>query len=203
MSLPNDSTPENVDSIRHDSTRQCGGLGAMRPANRKWKGEVAAVDQKRTSQGRHEYRCTICTHTETDEIEQAFVNWISPDRIAKHYGVSRDAVYRHAHALGLMEKRRRNVRSALERIIEKAGEVEVSASAVVSAVAAYAKINAAGQWVERSERVNLNELFGRMTPDEMEAYATDGTLPAWFQHTVGSTESLSATALDSHGGVND
>ena len=131
------------------------------------------------------------------------MNWVSPDRIAKHYGVSRDAVYRHAHALGLMEKRRRNVRSALERIIEKAGEVEVSASAVVSAVAAYAKINAAGQWVERSERVNLNELFGRMTPDEMEAYATDGTLPAWFQQTVGSTESLSATALDSHGGVND
>jgi len=175
----------------------------MRPANRKRKGKVAAVDQKRTSQGRHEYRCTICTHAECDEIEQAFVNWVSPDRIAKHYGVSRDAVYRHAHALGLMEKRRRNVSSALERIIEKAGEVEVSASAVVSAVAAYAKINAAGQWVERSERVNLNELFGRMTPDEMEAYATDGTLPAWFQHTVGSTESLSATAPDSQGGVND
>ena len=102
-----------------------------------------------------------------------------------------------------MEKRRRNVRSALERIIERAGEVEVSASAVVSAVAAYAKINASGQWVERSERVNLNELFGRMTPDEMEAYATDGTLPAWFQHTVGSTESLSAIALDTHGAVND
>jgi hypothetical protein len=48
---------------------------------------------------------------------------------------------------------------------------------VVSAVQAYAKINAAGQWVERSERVNLNELFGRMTQDEMEAYATDGILP--------------------------
>jgi hypothetical protein len=59
------------------------------------------------------------------------VSWVSPDRIGKRYGVSRDAVYRHAHALGLMEKRRRNVRSALERIIEKTGEVEVSASAVV------------------------------------------------------------------------
>jgi hypothetical protein len=39
------------------------------------------------------------------------------------------------NALGLMEKRRRNVRAALEKIIEKAGDVEVSATAVVSAVA--------------------------------------------------------------------
>ena len=178
----------------------------MPTANRKRNGKAetgSGRDQKRTTHGRHEYRCTICPHAQRDEIEQAFVTWVSPDRIGKCYGVSRDAVYRHAHALGLMEKRRRNLRSALERIIEKAGEVEVSASAVVGAVAAYAKINAAGQWVERIERVNLNELFERMTPDEMEAYAADGTLPAWFQRTIGSTESLRATVRDSHGGVSD
>lgn len=87
-------------------------------ANRKRKGkaktghgvsaDVAAVDQKRAKQGRHEYRCTICSHFERYEIEQAFVDWVSPDRIGKRYGVSRDAVYRHAHALGLMEKRRQS-----------------------------------------------------------------------------------------------
>jgi hypothetical protein len=73
------------------------------------------------------------------------------------------------------------IRFALERIIEKAGDVEASAAAVVSAVAAYAKINANGQWVDRSECVNLNELFERMTRDEMEAYAKEGVLPAWFE----------------------
>jgi hypothetical protein len=41
-----------------------------------------------------------------------------------------------------------------ERIIESAGEVAVGASAVVSAVTAYAKINANGQWVERTEQVS-------------------------------------------------
>src|SRR5713101_1096556 len=91
---------------------------------------------------------------------------------------------RHAHALGLMAKRRRNVRSALERIIEKAGEVEASAAAVVSAVAAYAKINASGQWVDRSESINLNDLFERMTGEEMEAYAREAALPAWFKHAL-------------------
>jgi hypothetical protein len=88
-----------------------------------------------------------------------------------------------------MDKRRRNVRAALEKIIERAGDVEVSATAVVSAVAAYAKINASGQWIERNEHVSLNELFDRMTPQEMEIYAKEGTVPAWFERTLGATPS--------------
>jgi len=96
-------------------------------------------------------------------------------------------VYRHAHATGLFAKRQRNVRAALEKIIERAGEVEVTAPAVVAAVQAYAKINAAGQWVDRSEHVNLNELFERMSLEEKESYARDGTLPVWFEQLVGAT----------------
>ena len=149
------------------------------------------------NQGRHEAQCTICSHVKREEIELSFVNWNSPARISKQYGVSRDSAYRHAHALGLMEKRRRNVRAALERIIEKAGEVEASATAVVSAVSAYTKINASGQWVERSEHVNLNELFERMSRQEMESYAKDGLLPLWFEQAVG------ATGTDSRGSSNE
>jgi hypothetical protein len=156
-----------------------------------------AVGVKPASPGRHEYHCRVCSHAKRAEIEQAFVTWNSPVRISKEYGVSRDSVYRHAHALGLMAKRRRNVRSALERIIEKAGDVEASAAAVVSAVAAYAKINASGQWVDRSECVNLNELFERMTREEMEAYAREGDLPAWFEQALGATDP------DSRGGSDD
>ena len=128
-----------------------------------------------------------------EEIETAYVGWASPAAIAEEYGLSdRSSVYRHAHALGLTEKRKRNVRAALERIIEKVAEVEVSASAVVAAVQAYSKINGAGQWIDRSEQVNLNDLFERMTTEELEAYAQDGTLPKWFG---GFT--VSATAQDS------
>jgi hypothetical protein len=79
-----------------------------------------------------------------------------------------------------------NLRGALERIIEQAGEVEVTASAVVAAVQAYAKINAQGQWIERSEHLNLNELFERMTQAELEKYARDAELPAWFRATLRS-----------------
>jgi hypothetical protein len=142
---------------------------------------------RHTSRGRHEHQCRICSHPKRDEIEQAFIAWVSPTQIAKKYSVSRDGVYRHAHAFGLLDKRRRNVRTALERIIEKAGEVEVTAGAVVAAVQAYSKINAAGQWVERSEHVNLNELFDCMTREEMETYAKEGNLPAWFENAIGAT----------------
>jgi len=138
--------------------------------------------------GRHAAECKICAHALRDEIERDFINWRSPAAIAKQYELGhRATMYRHAHALGLFSKRQRNVRAALERIIERAGEVEPTAAAVVAAVQAYSKINATGQWVDRTEHVNLNELFDRMSQEELEAYAQDGTLPRWFTNSVAAT----------------
>jgi AcrR family transcriptional regulator len=37
-----------------------------------------------------------------------------------------------------------------------------------------------GQRVKRSETVDLNQLFERMSRDELDRYAKDGTLPGWF-----------------------
>jgi hypothetical protein len=146
--------------------------------------------QKKPSLGRHRRACSICGHEKRAEIESEFVSWRSPAAIAQEYGLAdRTSVYRHAHALGLFAKRQRNVRAALEKIIERAGDVDVTASAVVSAVQAYAKLNSAGQLVERSETVHLNQLFERMSLEEMEAYAKDGALPQWFSQAVGATSS--------------
>jgi hypothetical protein len=132
--------------------------------------------------GRHKRNCSICAHQQREEIESEFISWRSPSTIATEFGLSdRSSVYRHARALDLFAKRQRNVRAALERIIERAGEVDVTASAVVSAIQAYSKINAAGQWIERTERVSLNDLFDRMSTHELEQYAKDGTLPKWFE----------------------
>src|SRR5271170_3011117 len=134
------------------------------------------------SLGRHKRTCSVCAHKQREELESAFISWRSPAAIAEEYGLSdRSSVYRHAHALGLFQKRQRNVRAALERIIEKAGEVDVTASAVVAAVQAYAKINSAGEWIDRTESVSLNELFDRMSTEELEAYAQSGSLPDWFR----------------------
>jgi hypothetical protein len=130
---------------------------------------------------RHQRTCTVCRHPKCTEIEAAFVAWRSPITIAAEFGLAdRASVYRHATAVGLFEKRQRNVRAALEGIIERSGEVQVTASAVVAAVQAYAKINSVGEWIDRSENVSLNDLFARMTPEELETYAKSGDLPRWF-----------------------
>jgi hypothetical protein len=155
-----------------------------------------------SSQSRHEAQCTVCRHSDRSDIEHAFLNWCSPSKIAKEHGITRDALYRHAHALGLMEKRGRNVRAALERLIEHADVVKPNASAIVSAVATYARINARGQWIERTEQINLNDLFDRMSREELEHYATDGTLPVWFEQAIGSTKRSGATPPEPSGDVN-
>ncbi len=140
-------------------------------------------EKKPVSVGRHRRNCSVCAHSERIEIEAEFVAWRSPAALVQQFGLAdRSTIYRHAHVFGLFAKRQCNVRAALERIIEKAGDVEITASAVVAAIQAYCKINRAGQWIERNEQVSLRDLFERMTPVELDAYARAGTLPGWFPH---------------------
>jgi hypothetical protein len=138
--------------------------------------------------GRHEQNCRVCQHAQKDEIERDFVNWKSPAAIAREYELrDRASVYRHAHALSLFAKRARNIRAALERIIERVDDVDVNAGAVVAAITAFAKINSQGQLVERTEQISLNELFDRMSPEELKIYAETGKVPGWFARTTGAT----------------
>lgn len=150
------------------------------------------LSDKAVNLGRHRRYCKICSHKRRDEIERDFISWKSPIAIAKEYGLaSRMNVYRHANALGLFDMRRKNMRAALEHIVERAEEVEVTASAVVAAVQACTKINAQGQWIDRTEHINLSDLFDRMTSGELEAYAKDATLPSWFSDAIGVTRKCS------------
>src|ERR1019366_2231810 len=115
-------------------------------------------------------------------IEADFVSWQSPGELALQYRITRNAIYRHAHAFGLFSRRNRNIRAALGQIIEQAGRFPVTGQSVVAAIAVLSKINAQGQWIDRSEMVSLNSLFERMSQKELEEYARDGTLPQWFSH---------------------
>ena len=146
-----------------------------------------AVRDKPVNQGRHEAGCKVCGHPEREQIEADWCAWANTSELAKQYGLSRNSLHRHTLALNLRERRAKNLKAALERIIEQADVVTVNAGAVVAAVQAYAKINSAGQWVDRTERINLNDLFARMTAEELESYARSGQLPAWFENVTGGT----------------
>jgi hypothetical protein len=170
----------------------------MTDKNLQSKGTPESPTNRPVNWGRHVSQCSVCAHPDRQDIERDFVQWKSPIAIAQDYGrTDRKTIYLHAHAFGLFRKRDQNIRAALTRIIEKARDVEATAAAVVAAVQAYAKINSQGQWIERSEHLTLNDLFERMTEDELDAYARDAKLPDWFAQTVG------ATPFDGRGAATD
>ncbi len=83
----------------------------------------------------HRARCSICKHPECEEIEQEFLDWMNPRQIAEEWELpTYRAIYRHAHAVGLFERRRENRLAALDAIIQRVHEVPVTASAVVAAI---------------------------------------------------------------------
>jgi hypothetical protein len=65
----------------------------------------------------------------------------------------RSTIYDHAHATGLFAKRRRNLRYALEHVIERADERDISSHGIIAAIKAYASLTTSGEWIEPARRV--------------------------------------------------
>jgi len=94
--------------------------------------------------GRHRRKCRVCKHPHRDEIEQEFLRWKSSAAIAEAYGLpDHSSVCRHARAIGLYDKRRRTIQYVLEPVLEQSESValQMTVGTLISAVAAYAKIN--------------------------------------------------------------
>ncbi len=98
-------------------------------------GHGSSVADNQLCLAQHRARCRICKHPEREEIEREFLDWVSLREIAEDWKLpSFRAIYRHAHAVGLFERRRKNRLAALDAIIERVHEVPVTASAVVAAI---------------------------------------------------------------------
>jgi len=97
----------------------------------------------------HKLRCSICNHPEREAIEEAFLHWRRSWDLLREFKIaSRSSLYRHAHALGLLEQRARNLRFALGLIIEEVETVRPSADAVIHAIRAYSCLDDSGHWTE-------------------------------------------------------
>jgi hypothetical protein len=102
---------------------------------------------RRASAARHARKCTVCHHKDREFIDQDYLRWLSPKKIAREYAISHQSiVYRHADATGLRAQRRASLRATLENFIEQAESVRATAGSVVAAVRLYAQINDQGQW---------------------------------------------------------
>jgi hypothetical protein len=106
----------------------------------------------------HQARCSICFSECRDEIEEEFLHWHSPINTAYDFGISDRAIYRHAHAVGLFERRDRNLRYALGRMIDRVDRIPVlTPESIIHAVQAFARINDQGQWIEPPKHLIVSQ----------------------------------------------
>jgi hypothetical protein len=98
---------------------------------------------------RHRRLCVICNHDDRYAIDQAFLEWRRPIDIKQEFRLpDRRCVSRHARATGLFEKRARNLRAGLEKVIEESTIRPPSADSIIRAVRVYGCLDANGRWVE-------------------------------------------------------
>jgi hypothetical protein len=122
-----------------------------RRAARKSKRRAAPLPESALE--RHQRKCAICSHEERESIDEEFLNWHSPLRVAIHYELPLRTVFRHAHATGLYLSRQQNLRSVLDRVLERADQANISADGIVRTVRAYTCLTADNRWVEPPSRV--------------------------------------------------
>ena len=127
----------------------------------------------------HERRYLICRHPERDEIEDEFIQWQHPYDIGKAYEIDQRVVYRHARAVGLYARRTRNVRTALDSVLQNCYDAKVTGDTIVRAVRAYTRITDDGQWIDPPSRVIFSSGSRPATPQPPPKYMIDAaTRPA-------------------------
>lgn len=145
-------TPNTLATAEEIASTAAVGLESLSPSNRPHALEKI-YESPDVADGvdipHHQYRCAVCKHRHRAAIEEAFIRWHNVSWIAADFKLpNRNSVYRHAHAFGLFERRRANLRFALEHIIEEAERVRPNAPAVIDAVRAYAHLDGDGHWIE-------------------------------------------------------
>jgi len=106
---------------------------------------------------RHSRRCIICHHPERDAIEEEFVHWRSPSRLAHDYKLGDyRTIYRHARAAGLLLQRRERLHSALDAFVESVDDVTFTGDTILRAMRAYSCIDSHGRWTEIPTQVQFS-----------------------------------------------
>ena len=106
---------------------------------------------------RHSRRCIICHHPEREAIEEEFVHWRAPWKLAQDYKLDDyRTVYRHARAAGLLLQRRERLHSALDAFVESVDDVTFTGDTILRAMRAYSCIDSHGRWTEIPTQVQFS-----------------------------------------------
>lgn len=119
----------------------------MRPPNEPDSPLLALIPE------RHSRKCQICRHPDRKWIEQDYLDWFKAADIARNYQIDDSALHRHLRAAGLLSRRHENLRSALDRILERGVERPISGTTIIRAVKAYTCLTDDNRGVEPGKRV--------------------------------------------------
>jgi len=128
---------------------------------------------------RHSRRCIICHHPEREAIEEEFVHWRSPSRLAHDYKLGDyRTIYRHARAAGLLLQRRERLHSALDAFVESVDDVTFTGDTILRAMRAYSCIDSHGRWTEIPTQVQFSTSHDGPPPLPPSPYPKNNSTPA-------------------------
>jgi hypothetical protein len=127
-----------------------------------------------TPEERHTRKCQICNHPELEAIENSYIHWVRPTTICRQYDLSWAALYRHAEVRKLKVLRSRNLRSVLDKILERGVETEITGETVLKAVKYYVCLTDDNKWLEPSTQV----VFSTRQSERAAISAANPTLPS-------------------------
>jgi hypothetical protein len=106
---------------------------------------------------RHSRKCIICHHPEREAIEEEFLHWRAPWKLAEDYNLADyRTIYRHARAAGILLKRRENLHSGLDAFVEAVDDVKFTGDTILRAMRAYSCIDRHGRWTEIPTQVHIS-----------------------------------------------
>jgi|GEM_PF-2338540 len=106
---------------------------------------------------RHSRKCIICHHPEREAIEEEFLHWRAPWKLAEDYNLADyRTIYRHARAASLLLQRRENLHSGLDAFVEAVDDVKFTGDTILRAMRAYSCIDRHGRWTEIPTRVSIS-----------------------------------------------
>ncbi len=106
---------------------------------------------------RHSRKCIICHHPEREAIEEEFIHWRAPWKLAEDYNLADyRTIYRHARAAGILFQRRENLHSALDAFVEAVDDVKFTPDSILRAMRAYSCIDRHGRWTEIPAQVHIS-----------------------------------------------
>jgi len=125
---------------------------------------------------RHESQCSVCTHPQRQEIEEAWLDWANTSGLAERFRLSRYSVYRHMHILGLYRERQNRIKRLYEKILERGEITSFSGSDILKALRDYTAL-CEREEAKQAASLPAQELLDPMSGQQAEVPAADRSAP--------------------------